>query len=128
MQICMLSSYQDHHHHHCTPPPHGRTQANGWAGVRMLAGERHWCTSWRQFPVQVPTLLSTAYRGGDRSEIEECAEADASRMQARLSYVDIASLPSYTGKRLLVRSAAHRRRVTQFQATPVCLHPALWCL
>ncbi|KAK9828112.1 hypothetical protein WJX81_005736 [Elliptochloris bilobata] len=36
------------------------------------------------------------------SEIEECTEADASRMQARLNYVSIATLPGYTGKRLLV--------------------------
>jgi len=39
-----------------------------------------------------------------RSEIEECADADASRMQARLTYVPIGSLPGYTGKRMLVRA------------------------
>ena len=43
-------------------------------------------------------------RHARRSEIEVCADADASRMQARLSYVSIAALPGYTSKRLLVRN------------------------
>ena len=55
---------------------------------------------------------SSSACGVCRSEIEECADADVSRMQARLSYVSIAALPGYTSKRLLVRTRSS------------CLHPA----
>lgn len=58
-----------------------------------------------------------------RSEIEECADADASRMQARLSYVSIAALPGYTSKRLLARTPSHFLRARAFE--PYTPSPAI---